>query len=279
MEIWFARGSLLAAFAALVSGAYAKSTGVSFGFESDWSLALPRVHLAASVACALALVGVTIGRLPRVAATITAVALLAFTGVVAALGLHIQPLVPTFAILHAAGGIGLVAVLCVVAVNISGQVPRSREHGLRLLRVVGRVLVISATVQVALGAAVRHLGAGLAIRDFPLAMGRLVPELSSPFVALHYAHRVMAMVVVTLAIIASGVASIDLEAYPALGRIGRALAALASFQIALGAYVIWWERDVTVTVAHVVNGSAVFALSLLLWARTPSAGGVVGRAD
>ena len=53
-------------------------------------------------------------------------------------------------------------------------------------------------VQILLGAIVRHTGAGLAIPDYPLAFGRLVPEFSSVLVVWHYLHRWFALVPVAL---------------------------------------------------------------------------------
>src|SRR5262245_51215381 len=50
-------------------------------------------------------------------------------------------------------------------------------------------------LQVLLGAIMRHVGAGLAIPDFPLAFGRLVPPLVTPYIAIHFAHRVGAVMV------------------------------------------------------------------------------------
>src|SRR6266436_1594912 len=49
--------------------------------------------------------------------------------------------------------------------------------------------------QLVLGALMRHMHAGLAIPDFPLAFGRLVPPLATPSIAVHFAHRVGALVV------------------------------------------------------------------------------------
>ena len=53
--------------------------------------------------------------------------------------------------------------------------------------------------QILLGAVVRHTGAGLVIPDFPLAYGRLWPEIASPLVAYQMAHRVGALVVTVVA--------------------------------------------------------------------------------
>ena len=43
--------------------------------------------------------------------------------------------------------------------------------------------------QIIVGATMRHNGAGLAIPDFPLAFGRLVPDVWNARVAIHFAHR------------------------------------------------------------------------------------------
>ena len=45
-------------------------------------------------------------------------------------------------------------------------------------------------VQILLGATMRHTGAGLAIPDFPLAFGHVIPPVWSPPIAIHFAHRV-----------------------------------------------------------------------------------------
>src|SRR2546428_474879 len=52
------------------------------------------------------------------------------------------------------------------------------------------------------GALVRHMGAGLAIPDFPLAFGQLMPPLESPYITLHFAHRIGALFV-ALAVVAT----------------------------------------------------------------------------
>ena len=50
-------------------------------------------------------------------------------------------------------------------------------------------------LQLAVGAVMRHMGAGLAIPDFPLAAGRLIPPFDNAGVAVHFAHRVGAVLV------------------------------------------------------------------------------------
>ncbi len=52
----------------------------------------------------------------------------------------------------------------------------------------------------------RHTGAGLAIPDFPLMFGGLVPDHWDSEIAVHFAHRVGALVV-ALAIMATAATS------------------------------------------------------------------------
>jgi cytochrome c oxidase assembly protein subunit 15 len=56
--------------------------------------------------------------------------------------------------------------------------------------------------QILVGAVMRHSDAGLAIPDFPWMFGHLVPDHWDPKIAIHFAHRVGALLV-TLAVIAT----------------------------------------------------------------------------
>jgi len=124
--------------------------------------------------------------------------------------------------------------------------------GVRLAALAATAVVF---VQLTLGATMRHLGAGLAIPDFPLAFGRVIPPLSEAAVVLHFAHRVGALavlaVVVVLAVRAhrSGMA--------ALGRMASVVVVLVIVQIALGATTVLTGKAVLPTTAHVAVGAAV----------------------
>jgi heme a synthase len=110
-------------------------------------------------------------------------------------------------------------------------------------------------LQLAVGAVMRHVGAGLAIRDFPLAQGRLVPAFDAPGVAVHFAHRVGA-VLVFLAVV-----HLLLHALRSReGRLVRTAAAafvLVLIQIGLGGATVLSGRAVVPTTAHVAVGAAV----------------------
>jgi len=122
-------------------------------------------------------------------------------------------------------------------------------------------------LQLVLGALVRHTGAGLAIPDFPLAFGRVVPPLATPFITIHFAHRVGAVVV------AAGVLTTAWVTHRAhvrqrwLLRPALLAVALMATQVALGATIIWTQRAVVSTSAHVVVGAALLACSLVLTLR------------
>ena len=123
------------------------------------------------------------------------------------------------------------------------------------------------SLQLILGALMRHMGAGLAIPDFPLAFGRLVPPLDAPAVVLHFVHRLGA-VVVTLCV-GWTVARI-LSQYRAERRLLRPallLVGLALLQLALGALTIWTRRAVLPMTAHVAVGAAVLATSVVVMLR------------
>jgi cytochrome c oxidase assembly protein subunit 15 len=127
------------------------------------------------------------------------------------------------------------------------------------LRAAGAVATAAVFVQLLLGALMRHTGAGLAIPDFPLALGRVVPPLDSAPVALHFAHRVGALVVL------AAIAYLARQAFRSrdarFRRTGALLAALAVAQAALGALTVLTGKAVVPTTAHVMTGAAVLGLS------------------
>jgi len=109
--------------------------------------------------------------------------------------------------------------------------------------------------QLALGAVMRHMGAGLAIPDFPLAAGQLVPPFDSPGVAVHFAHRVCALAVLAAILYLNVRARASGE--PRLVRTASLALALAVVQIALGGATVLTARAVVPTTAHVATGAAV----------------------
>jgi len=119
-------------------------------------------------------------------------------------------------------------------------------------------------LQILIGAVVRHIGAGLAIPDFPLSFGRLVPDFTTSLVAWQYAHRVGAAVV-TVLVIWTGVRVLRLHrSATAPARAATLLLALVIWQVFLGGLTIWTRRAVTPTTAHVASGALLFVTAVVL---------------
>jgi cytochrome c oxidase assembly protein subunit 15 len=122
-------------------------------------------------------------------------------------------------------------------------------------------------VQILLGATMRHTGAGMAIPTFPLAFGHVLPPIWTAPIAIHFAHRAGAIVVVG-AILAT-VAHVwhhhgnrrDLMR-PAL-----LLLLLVATQATLGAFVVMSGLQPSINTLHVVNGALVLGTSLVLTLR------------
>jgi cytochrome c oxidase assembly protein subunit 15 len=140
--------------------------------------------------------------------------------------------------------------------------PAADGAGLRPASIAAATAVF---LQLILGAVMRHADAGLAIPDFPLAFGHLVPPFDSAAVAIHFSHRVGALVV--LALVLRVCAQAIRAADPRFLRHALALLAITMGQILLGATVILMGKPVIPTTAHVATGAAVLATSVLLTLR------------
>jgi cytochrome c oxidase assembly protein subunit 15 len=114
----------------------------------------------------------------------------------------------------------------------------------------------------------RHTGSGLAIPDFPLAYGKLVPEISSFPIAIHFAHRVGAVVVLGLALATAARVLVVHRGDPRRLRPTVWLLVLVGIQLSLGASIIWSRKSVLPTTAHVALGAAILAVSLVLALRS-----------
>ncbi len=137
-----------------------------------------------------------------------------------------------------------------------------------MLRRVATVTTAIIYTQILIGATMRHNAAGLAIPDFPLAFGHLVPPIWNARIAVNFAHRVGALAV-TLAILAtsSHVVYHD-RARRELVRPALLLVAFVTVQVTLGAFVIWSGKNPVINTLHVVNGAAVLGTSLVLTLRS-----------
>ena len=123
-------------------------------------------------------------------------------------------------------------------------------------------------VQILIGATMRHTDAGLAIPDFPLAFGHLIPPAWDAKIAVHFAHRVGALVASALIMATAGHVFYHHRRQRELVRPAILLLVLLAAQVTLGAYTILTAKHYIINSLHVVTGASVLATSLVLTLRT-----------
>jgi cytochrome c oxidase assembly protein subunit 15 len=132
-----------------------------------------------------------------------------------------------------------------------------------------RMVALTALVyaQILIGATMRHTGAGLAIPDFPTVFGGILPPAWTVPVAVHYAHRVGAVVVTFLILANAAYIWRRHERVPELTRPAWLLVSLVGLQVALGALVVLTGKQPIVNTLHVAVGALVLGTSLLMTLR------------
>lgn len=118
--------------------------------------------------------------------------------------------------------------------------------------------------QILVGATMRHTDAGLAIPDFPWMFGHVIPDHWSPQIAVHFAHRVGALVVSLAVLATAGHILFHHRARPLLVRPALLILALLVTQVTLGALTVLTRRDVWINSVHLVCGALVFATSIVI---------------
>jgi heme a synthase len=135
------------------------------------------------------------------------------------------------------------------------------------LRAIAAVTTAAIYVQIIVGATMRHTGAGLAIPDFPWAFGRLIPPAWTGPIAIHFAHRVGAVLVTALVLATIGHVLYHHRSRGELRRPSLLLAALVAIQVTLGALTVLSGKHYIINSLHVVTGAMVLGTSLVLTLR------------
>jgi cytochrome c oxidase assembly protein subunit 15 len=130
---------------------------------------------------------------------------------------------------------------------------RQRHHTPAPPLPAARLLVALVFLQILIGALMRHLGAGLAIPDFPLSFGRVIPVFTSTAIAVNFAHRVGAVIVAAAILYVA--ARVPRWRWPLIGVI--------ALQITLGAVTVWSGKHPILTSLHVAGGALTLAVSLM----------------
>lgn len=156
-----------------------------------------------------------------------------------------------------------VCLLIAVAISLSRSwIERSVPVGpaVRRLGILCCVLILA---QLVIAATMRHNGAGLSIYTFPHSTsdGRWLPVDWDFRIAIHFAHRVMAVILGVALVWFAAVVYRDRGSTPAMKAAAAALVALLILQITLGAQIIWTMRKPEMTTGHVVVGALTLAVT------------------
>ena len=204
-------------------------------------------------------------------------------------GLRVTLLKDEIGIFHACLAQGFLGMLVVIGLATSRLWQRisTDDFSSPAARNLARLAIVTTSLiylQLALGATMRHQHRDLAILDFPMAYGRVIPDVTPTKLAeindwrnaralsdvtpaqiwLQMAHRFLALV------IAAGVVACLLRARAAelrghpLARLGDAWFLLLAGQITLGALVIWTNKAADIATAHVAIGAAMLALGIAI---------------
>jgi heme a synthase len=138
----------------------------------------------------------------------------------------------------------------------------------RTLRRAATTSTVVIFTQILVGAAMRHTGAGLAIPDFPWMFGHVIPDHWSAAIAVHFAHRVGALLVIAAVFGTSLYVWRRHQDRPELARPATLIMFLVIVQVTLGALTVISRRDPLVNSLHVVVGALVLTTSLLLTLRS-----------
>lgn len=204
-------------------------------------------------------------------------------------GLTVLFLLPTWiSVFHACLAQTFLCIIVSIAVVTSrawkqrtSRPTRETSTGFRRASV---MLVAAVFLQLFLGAVMRHTDSGLAVPDFPLAYGRVIPGLSNADmeshnqdrafelalppvsrgqIVAHMVHRMGAVLVTGMFVIAIALLIRQGQAMRGLRRPLAFIGAALVIQVGLGAFTVWTGRNPWIATAHVATGALILGLCWL----------------
>ena len=137
-----------------------------------------------------------------------------------------------------------------------GEPPTVDATSTRTWAVAAAGLVFAQSV---LGALVRHMDAGLACVDFPLCLGRVVPPLVNAPITVHFAHRVLG-VIVAVVVLAFAFWAYRTGAPERVRRWATVAAALVVTQVGLGVASLFTRLAVVPVSLHTLVAASLLAV-------------------
>ncbi len=144
---------------------------------------------------------------------------------------------------------------------------------LRTLAVFGAVLTF---LQSVLGAAVRHMDAGLVCPDVPLCLGQWIPPLQTATVAVHFGHRVtgLLLLITLLALTVRAVRTLDPSAERTLAI---SAGVLVTLQVLLGFLSVYTRLAVLPVSFHTLLAAGILTVTVGVAVMTWAPGAGSGR--
>lgn len=206
-------------------------------------------------------------------------------------GMTVKFMLPTWiSVFHACLAQTFLCILVTIAVLTHSRwnAPRTTpstsvtERRPSALRIAPPALVVVVFAQLIAGALMRHTQSGLAVPDFPLAYGQVVPDLTADAVmayndtrafdyqmnpvtrlqiVFHLIHRAGAILVVIAVVAAAASMRKKNGVVPAARQSIAWIIFFVTIQVTLGAFTIWSEKLPAVATAHVAVGAATLAMA------------------
>jgi heme A synthase len=284
----------LLTFALMILGSLVHGTGSSLACP-DWPLChgtvfprmtggveLEHTHrlVALSVATLTAVLFFRARRFARARVRRIATAALLLVIVQASLGAAtvLLRLPPAVSIAHLATSMGVLSTLVLLAVETTLEPERAHVlprylHGSLGTRPVAEeahgarawvaAAAVAALAQATLGALVRHSGAALACASVPLCDGAAWPD--APLPRVQMAHRMGAVVVTALVVLATARARALSPPGSTLGRVALVAAGIVLLQGALGVAVVVSYAPLAVVTVHHATGAMLLAVLVGIW--------------
>lgn len=202
-------------------------------------------------------------------------------------GLTVLLYLPAYiSIIHAILAQTFFVLIIFISVSLSKKDKKNLESrsGISNLKKPAYFVAISIYIQLILGAIMRHTESGLAIPDFPLSGGYIVPPFNQSMIntiqsmhfdaglqfvklyqiIIHYFHRLGAFFV-TLSIIYLSFRLLQLQLkFSIIHKLTLSIILFLLLQIFLGAMTIWTVKNPLITSFHVLNGAIILGISSLI---------------
>jgi cytochrome c oxidase assembly protein subunit 15 len=160
-----------------------------------------------------------------------------------------------------------VCLLIAIAISVSRTWLEPQSGPLSAgVRRAGLLCCVLLFVQLVIAATMRHNYAGLAIQTFPHSTpsGGWLPEIWNFRIGIHFAHRVMAVILSVALLWLVVKLRLDRNVTPLMRVAASLVVALLCAQIVLGAQIILKFREPHVTTGHVVFGALLLATTFWL---------------